>query len=277
MNVLKLLSDWVRKIREITRSQNKAKQLNFSGMRASKEGRNIIDFEGQLHHNDTSPHSKTASEYQLNEIRKSSQKRRPRNTTFDAHNGGSYSNYEELAAVAEVARNPGDGQQREDEMKLQDQIELTPYEAGKAGYTGKRPQIAAAEAGMVLVAYPTEPETDTLHHLGMPPEQDGDRLTPLSAILEGPQTSSGSFENPSVTNARQHLGLPPEQDGDRLTPLNAFLERAQSSSVSFENSTVTSARQEFSEDNYLVPIEDESKRSEASASPKPIQIYEPNG
>ena len=74
------------------------------GIRASKEGRNIIDLEGQLHHDDTSPLTKNrSSEYHLNEIRKSSaRKRLSKNITFGPdQNGGSYSNYEELAEVGQ--------------------------------------------------------------------------------------------------------------------------------------------------------------------------------
>ena len=211
------------------------------GIRASKEGRNIIDLEGQLHHDDTSPLTKNrSSEYHLNEIRKSSaRKRLSKNITFGPdQNGGSYSNYEELAEVGQPVRNPGDGQQREEGGQDHlGQIELTPYEAGKPGFTGHRPLLSAAGAGpsMVMIAYPTEPEleTDTRTNLGMPKEQDGDRLTPLSAIFE-----------------------------------------AQSSSSSF-GGTVISSRQAFS-DNYLLPnnFEDNLKRN--SASPRPIQVYELN-
>ena len=132
------------------------------GIRASKEGRNIIDLEGQLHHNDTSPLAKNrSSEYHLNEIRKSSARRRlSKNITFGPdQNGGSYSNYEELAeVVGQPVRNPGDGQQREEGGQDHlGQIELTPYEAGKPGFTGHRPLISAAGAGpsMVMIAYPT--------------------------------------------------------------------------------------------------------------------------
>ena len=212
------------------------------GIRASKEGRNILDLEGQLHHDDTSPLTKNrSSEYHLNEIRKSSaRKRLSKNITFGDpdQNGGSYSNYEELAEVGQPVRNPGDGQQREEEggQDHLGQIELTPYEAGKPGFTGHRPLLSAAGAGpsMVMIAYPTEPEleTDTRTNLGMPKEQDGDRLTPLSAIFE-----------------------------------------AQSSSSSF-GGTVISSRQAFN-DNYLLPnnFDDNLKRS---ASPRPIQMYELN-
>ena len=44
--------------------------------------------------------------------------------------------------------NPGDGQQREEGGQDHlGQIELTPYEAGKPGFTGHRPLISAAGAG----------------------------------------------------------------------------------------------------------------------------------
>ena len=50
-----------------------------------------------------------------------------------------------------------------------------------------------------MIPYPAEPEldSDTLQNLGMPQEQDGDRLTPLSAIFEA-QSNSSSFDGETL-------------------------------------------------------------------------------
>ena len=54
----------------------------------------------------------------------------------------------------------------------------------------------------MIIPYSVEPELEgkTLQNLGMPKEQDGDRLTPLSALLEV-QSNSSSFEGETLMPA----------------------------------------------------------------------------